>query len=303
MWIVILISFIWCGIWQLFQIPYFYFKTIFKQHHIKFRVGHPSHEGEKFNGSFGIRTRPTGFATSYDYFEYAKPKVLEAQNNKHTLYYAYGALKFFLNQDLTITSGYDDEKPVPSTRENTHNTLIYALHLMYFARWGCDKINFECNRLRDNILKISDKDGRGDEGFFNGSETIGFSDAINIGLEGECPSWIGHVSKGIISCAILAVLESKCIVKKEKRKLKWIYRLLKSRHLIASMYPFISNEHTKEDYEALIASYEVLLDYDNNLFYRIGYRKIIEVMKESKCSLEEENTLKLNEALKPQLFH
>jgi len=266
--------------------PYFFLKTVFRRHHVDLRVGQVSHEEEEFVGRYKIRRIPSGFKTSYDYFVYARPKVLSAQGKEGTLYYAYGALRFLFKE---------------TTRENIHSSLVFPLHLIYFTRGGCDKISSECNRLREKVIRLTIDDN--EEGFYNGVETIGFADAINIGLEGECPSWIGNVSKGIISCEIIAVLENKGVGDEEKRKFKWIYRLLKSRHLIASAHPFISNEHNEEDLEALRASYEVLLDYDNNLFYRIGYRKIIKVMEETKCSLERESILKSNVALKPQLFH
>ena len=300
MWIVILISFIMYGIWQFIQMPYFFLKTFFKKHYSEFRVGMVSYEEETFHGRFDITRRPTGFTSSYDYFKYAKPLVLKAQGNKETLYYAYGALKFSLNQSLTITYEYDNGEIVSANREDIHNALIFPLYLMYFTRIGCSKIQFECNRLRENVLRLSTE--HHEEGFFNGFETIGFSDAINIGLDGEAPSWSGHVSKGIIACAIVAIMESKCVLKHEKRRMKWVYRILKSRNIFASIYPFMTNEHRPEDLDALIASYEVLLDYDNNLFYRIGYKKLMKVHEETKCHYlsQTRNTLKSKEALKLQ---
>lgn len=299
MWIVILISFITYGIWQLVQMPYFFLKTFLRKHYRFFRAVVVSNEEEVFHGRFDITRRPTGFPTSYDYFMYAKPLVMRSQSNPSSLYYAYGALKFLLNQSLTLTYGYrKDGSPITASRSETHNALIFPLHLTYFTRIGCQKVQFECNRLREIVVRL----GLGrDEGFFNGNESVGFSDAINIGLEGESPSWTGHVSKGIIACAIFAVLESKCVLKKDKRRMKWVYRILKSRNILASIYPLMGNKHKTEDLEALVASYEVLLDYDNNLFYRIGYRNLMKVYEETKCSLVQKNIPQSKEVLKHQL--
>lgn len=263
--------------------PYFFLKTVFKINTIAVKPLNKNIIEENFNGSRNIRRRPVidGQSSVLDYHHFSYDHIMKSLNDPMNAYYSYGALRYWLSQGLDLIWGYKrDGTPIKATRGTTHESLILPLHTMYFNRVSCPIIQFECNRLRENVVKMSLEDG---EGFWNGSELVGFSDAINIGLEGEAPSWVGYASKGVIAMAIFAVFETKANLRKDKRRMKWAYRILKSRNLVSCLWPFISHNHKMSDLIALKASYEVLLDYDNNVFYRVGYRNVLRILEEGVC--------------------